>query len=223
MTLQRLLPQPYSDSGRKMLGLRRYVPTACARYQSDLGVVCRLRQYILCSLTYQGALAAAPCLRHIKTSALRDSDNIRYDLLRTGNVATTTNTILERGFLPAVSLPASIHASHVTHTPQPPPAYYTLYPRALDSNAAPNNRPAPAPTPSSATKPKPETLIARYHLEDRVTSSSGVEVRTPEEVAGRAVWEDSAEKREASLRERKAQMVLAARQCVRLPIPLTCD
>ncbi|EPS97136.1 hypothetical protein FOMPIDRAFT_110680 [Fomitopsis schrenkii] len=140
------------------------------------------------------------------------SDNIRYDLLRTGNVATTTNTILERGFLPAVSLPASIHASHVTHTPQPPPAYYTLYPRALDSNAAPNNRPAPAPTPSSATKPKPETLIARYHLEDRVTSSSGVEVRTPEEVAGRAVWEDSAEKREASLRERKAQMVLAARQ-----------
>lgn len=29
---------------------------------------------------------------------------------------------------------------------------------------------------------------------------------------GKAKWEDSAEKREASLRERKAQMVLAARK-----------
>ena len=33
-------------------------------------------------------------------------DNIRYDLLRTGSVTRTTNTILERGFLPAVSTPA---------------------------------------------------------------------------------------------------------------------
>lgn len=33
-------------------------------------------------------------------------------------------------------------------------------------------------------------------------------------LGGKAVWEDSAEKREASLRERKAQMVLAARQYV---------
>ena len=36
----------------------------------------------------------------------------------------------------------------------------------------------------------------------------------PEEAGRKAVWEDSAEKREASLRERKAQMILAARQCV---------
>lgn len=104
--------------------------------------------------------------------------------------------------------------------PQPPPAYYTLYPRAVDSNAA-TNRPVPPTKPAS--KPKPETLIARYHLEDRVASSSGIDVRTPEEVAGRAVWEDSAEKREASLRERKAQMVLAARQFVMLPISLLTD
>ena len=34
------------------------------------------------------------------------------------------------------------------------------------------------------------------------------------EAGGRAVWEDTAEKREASLRERKAQMILAARQYV---------
>jgi len=32
------------------------------------------------------------------------------------------------------------------------------------------------------------------------------------DAGGKAKWEDTAEKREASLRERKAQMVLAARQ-----------
>jgi hypothetical protein len=35
-----------------------------------------------------------------------------------------------------------------------------------------------------------------------------------EELGGKAVWEDSAEKREASLKERKAKMILAARQYV---------
>ena len=30
------------------------------------------------------------------------------------------------------------------------------------------------------------------------------------------MWEDTAEKREASLRERKARMILAARECVRV-------
>ena len=100
--------------------------------------------------------------------------------------------------------------------PQPPPAYYRLYPRALDAtDTAPANRPVPAPSPS-ASKPKTGTLIEKYHLEERVALSSAVEVHTPEEAAGRAVWEDSAEKREASLRERKAQMILAARQCVSL-------
>jgi len=35
-----------------------------------------------------------------------------------------------------------------------------------------------------------------------------------EELGGKAVWEDSTEKREASLKERKAKMILAARQYV---------
>ncbi|KAH9829305.1 uncharacterized protein C8Q71DRAFT_686188, partial [Rhodofomes roseus] len=103
----------------------------------------------------------------------------------TGYVQTSINTILERGFLPA-----------------PPSAYYTLYPRALDSTA-------PA-APSILSQSKSANLI---HLEGRVAvSSEVVEARTPEEVAGRADWEDNAEKREASLRERKAQMILAARR-----------
>ena len=37
---------------------------------------------------------------------------------------------------------------------------------------------------------------------------------TPEAAGGKAVWESTPEKREASLRERKAQMILAARRCV---------
>lgn len=44
-------------------------------------------------------------------------DNIRYDLLRTGNVELTSNKILEKGFLPAVcSMAASPRLFHsLTH------------------------------------------------------------------------------------------------------------
>lgn len=55
------------------------------------------------------------------------------------------------------------------------------------------------------TKAK-DSLITRYSLQDRVSQP------VVAEVGGKAVWEDSASKREASLRERKAQMILAARQ-----------
>ncbi|TFY55426.1 hypothetical protein EVJ58_g8257 [Rhodofomes roseus] len=123
-----------------------------------------------------------------------DSDNIRYDLLRTGNVQTSINTILERGFLPA-----------------PPPAYYTLYPRALDStDTAARPRPRRPPRPQASPNPRTSSSATTSKTASRV--SSGVEARTPEEAAGRADWEENAEKREASLRERKAQMILAARQ-----------
>lgn len=54
-----------------------------------------------------------------------------------------------------------------------------------------------------------ETLISRYQLEDRARKAEAI---SEEQVGGKATWEDTAEKREASLRERKAQMVLAARQ-----------
>ncbi|KZT25567.1 hypothetical protein NEOLEDRAFT_1133548 [Neolentinus lepideus HHB14362 ss-1] len=117
-------------------------------------------------------------------------DNIRYELLRTGNVDQTANKILERGYLDA-----------------PPQAYYTLYPR---TQQPPPARPAPAPTGNStATKLKSDSLIKRFHLEDKVNESTPV---SEEEVAGKAVWEDTPEKREASLQERKAKMILAARQ-----------
>ncbi|KAI8973134.1 hypothetical protein BD414DRAFT_517766 [Trametes punicea] len=127
------------------------------------------------------------------------SDNIRYDLLKTGSVEVTSNKIIERGFLPA-----------------PPPAYYRVYPRAAEPSSpaqpatpAANNSNSDAVAGPSKTK-KPENLLTRYNLEARATGTSiGA---APEEVGGKAVWEDSPEKREASLRERKARMILAARE-----------
>jgi len=117
-------------------------------------------------------------------------DNIRYDLLRTGSVESTSNKILERGFLDA-----------------PPPAYYTLFPR--DVNVANTNRPSANAAGRGTAKKPTESLITRYNLHDRVTKAEPI---PEEQIGGKAVWEDSAAKREASLRERKAQMILAARQ-----------
>ncbi|PPQ74308.1 hypothetical protein CVT26_004153 [Gymnopilus dilepis] len=120
------------------------------------------------------------------------ADNIRYDLLRTGNVELTTNKILERGFLDA-----------------PPAAYHTLYPRtpAPATNAAAPGA-ARATTTGVPKKPK-ENLISRYGLQDRLQTAESIK---EEELGGKAAWEDTPEKREASLKERKAKMILAARQ-----------
>ncbi|KAJ7678206.1 hypothetical protein DFH06DRAFT_1168156 [Mycena polygramma] len=120
-------------------------------------------------------------------------DNIRYDLLRTGSVELSSNKILERGFLDP-----------------PPPAYFTLYPR--ETNAEPAARPAQAGggATSTAVKQPTQSLIDRYNLQERAAQPGPV--IEEDTSGGKAVWEDSAEKREASLKERKAQMILAARQ-----------
>lgn len=120
-------------------------------------------------------------------------DNIRFDLLRTGSIELTSNKILERGFLEA-----------------PPPAYYTIYPRAEASAPQLPDGSDITSVSSPSSSAKQPSLIERYNLHDRV---DGVNF-TPDviEVGGKAKWEDTTEKREASLRERKAQMILAARQ-----------
>jgi len=122
--------------------------------------------------------------------------NIHYDLLRTGSVELTTNKILERGFLDA-----------------PPEVYFTLYPRQSGADIVRSaGAPTAARTAIAATQARPkETLISRYGLETRLPSEDIVP-SPQQDAGGRAVWEDTAEKREASLRERKAQMILAARQ-----------
>lgn len=119
-------------------------------------------------------------------------DNIRYDLLRSGSVETTSNRVLERGFLDP-----------------PPQGYYTLYPR---TNANAPGAPPQARQAAQAAPQKPkETLISRFALESRMSDADPI---PDAEVGGKAIWEDSAAKREASLRERKAKMILAARQYV---------
>ncbi|KAJ6551449.1 hypothetical protein B0H19DRAFT_1264093 [Mycena capillaripes] len=118
-------------------------------------------------------------------------DNIRYDLLRTGSVELSSNKILERGFLDP-----------------PPPAYFTLYPRG--ANAEPTARPAQAGGATSTAVKAKQSLIDRYNLQERVVQPGPI--IEEQAIGGKAVWEDSSEKREASLKERKAQMILAARQ-----------
>ncbi|KIM54754.1 hypothetical protein SCLCIDRAFT_346383 [Scleroderma citrinum Foug A] len=118
-------------------------------------------------------------------------DNIRFDLLRTGSVELTSNKILERGFLEP-----------------PPPAYYNIYPRAETTAHRPSTTSSSASSSSDCNANAP-SLIERYHLHERIITSP-----PPEniEAGGKAKWEDTAEKREVSLQERKAQMILAARQ-----------
>ncbi|CAE6528792.1 unnamed protein product [Rhizoctonia solani] len=114
-------------------------------------------------------------------------DNIRYDLLKSGSVEITSNKILERGALD-----------------RPPPAYFTLYPQTPAADVTTTDTPAPSAT--ANTSAKAASLISRYGLENRAKEDSGTEF------SDKAAWEDSAAKREASLKERKAQMILAARQ-----------
>ncbi|KAN0128256.1 hypothetical protein V8E53_013925 [Lactarius tabidus] len=120
--------------------------------------------------------------------------NIHYDLLRTGSVELTTNKILERGFLDA-----------------PPESYFTLYPRpATSARSASALTTARAAAPAATLAHPKDTLISRFSLESRLPSADDLPPLEQED--DRAIWEDTAEKREASLRERKAQMILAARQ-----------
>jgi hypothetical protein len=71
------------------------------------------------------------------------------------------------------------------------------------STGAPSSTPAKAPS-----------LIDRLNLLDQISlsSSSSLDATTSGAAGGKAAWEDSAAKREASLREQEAQVVLAAQQ-----------
>ncbi|THH03708.1 hypothetical protein EW145_g6066 [Phellinidium pouzarii] len=128
-------------------------------------------------------------------------DNIRYDLLRTGNIELTTNKIIERGYLDA-----------------PPAGYYRVYPRDAQAGIESSARASGASTgvgiagPSSRSSAKHTSLISRFHLEERVADTSDAINASPEDAGGKAAWEATRERREASLKERKAQMILAARQ-----------
>ncbi|KAG8997107.1 hypothetical protein FRB94_005315 [Tulasnella sp. JGI-2019a] len=118
-------------------------------------------------------------------------DNIKFDLLKTGSVEATCNKILEQGFVPA-----------------PSHAYYTLYPtQAPASPVARTNTTLPGASTTTST-PKPN-LIQKFGLSDRIAASGTTSL---ESESSKRTWETTAEKREMSLKEKKAQMILAARQ-----------
>jgi len=121
--------------------------------------------------------------------------NIHYSLLRTGSVQVTSNLILEKGFLDA-----------------PPTAYFNLYPQQQQQQPQPIVQPPLSSNASSTSvKKADESLITRFKLESRIGESGDGTVNL-EQAAGKATWEYSAEERERSLQERKAQMILAARK-----------
>jgi len=119
-------------------------------------------------------------------------DNIRFDLLRTGNVEVTTNKIIERSYLDA-----------------PPAGYYSVYPRTEQQSQA---RPVAISSAVAPPTSKQPSLVSRFHLESRLADDPSTIPAAPEMAAGKATWEPTPEQREASLKERKAQMILAARQ-----------
>ncbi|KAG8850053.1 hypothetical protein FRB96_000537 [Tulasnella sp. 330] len=117
-------------------------------------------------------------------------DNIKFDLLKTGSVETTCNKILEQGFVPA-----------------PSHAYYTLYPtQAPATPVARTSTTLPSGSAAPASRPN---LIQKFGLSERIgTEDASVLSNEPP----KRTWETTAEKREMSLKEKKAQMILAARQ-----------
>jgi len=122
--------------------------------------------------------------------------NVHYDLLRTGNVQVTCNTLIEKGSLPP-----------------PPPAFFQLYPQP-DLPAPTTGSQIPSSIGSStavSTSSVPTNLIQRFNLEKEISSNSTV-IDGVESDNGKAAWLDTAQKRQESLQQRKAQMVLAARQ-----------
>ncbi|KAF8269425.1 Nrap protein-domain-containing protein [Lactarius quietus] len=117
---------------------------------------------------------------------------------------------------PSITKPLPFRVmNHFSSMPvKPPESYFTLYPRpATSARSAGALATARAAAPAATLTQAKDTLISRFSLESRLPT---VDAPPPSEqdVDGGAVWEDTAEKREASLRERKAQMILAARQCV---------
>lgn len=118
--------------------------------------------------------------------------------------------------------------------PQPPAGYFRIYPRTdtqgQRSSSQQPSRPGSAASGSNAT-PRPQayslsafvkpgpSLIEKYQLKERVSQQEDVAIDTPEQAGGKAAWEATPERREASLKERKAQMILAARKYV---LPDSC-
>jgi len=147
------------------------------------------------------------------------TDNIHYDLLRTGSVELTVNRLLERGYL------------------DPPPAAYR---RAFPATSTSDDGTIPVPSGDSKLAGKPAapqvpSLIQRFQLESKLSDGgdelptwdgtgpipsaakgkgrAGSSVTTPPTSSSNAsIWEATKEQRQSSLQKRKEAMIIAARQ-----------
>ncbi|KAL5532322.1 hypothetical protein ACEPAF_5892 [Sanghuangporus sanghuang] len=138
-------------------------------------------------------------------------ENIHYDLLRTGSVEQTTNKIIERGYLDTPPAGYFRIYPRTDSQGQRPPSQQPTRPASAASSANAQPQPQASSSSSSFVKPGP-SLIERYQLKERLSGQGGVAIDSPEQAGGKASWEATPERREASLKERKAQMVLAARK-----------
>jgi len=145
--------------------------------------------------------------------------SIRYDLQRSGSAEATCDRILQQGYLPPVrARRGGARMCRFTDGSQPPPEFGGV-PAVQAASAAAPAPAAPAASASAApapAKPAP-SLIARYHLEDRLASESGEGASDAPLCKGKkadtgAAWVANTEEREHGLRERKAQMIMAARR-----------
>ncbi|WWD16755.1 hypothetical protein CI109_101187 [Kwoniella shandongensis] len=146
--------------------------------------------------------------------------NIIYHLSRTRSAQATSEEILERGGLQAPPPTFNIPASLLPPSTAPIPAITA-------ATAGGNGKSTPAKT---------QSLIDRYNLSSRVPSRKGKEKDVSElgvaphassdegasagaggvvaetEAQKKSNWEDSREKRELGLKERKERMILEARR-----------
>ena len=101
-------------------------------------------------------------------------------------------------------------------TTQPPTAF-RVPPALLPASVNPPSTPSSPITPKRTT-PTAQSLIDRYGLSARVPSRKGKERDSAEAsvseagIDGRGKWEDTKEKRERELKERKERMILEARR-----------
>ncbi|WWC68983.1 uncharacterized protein I206_102919 [Kwoniella pini CBS 10737] len=130
--------------------------------------------------------------------------NIIYSLSRTRSAQATSEEILERGTLQAPPPNFSIPASLLPASTGPVP---------VNANSANST--------NKSANTKNSSLIDRYNLASRIPSHKGKEkevdsgTSTPSSVDSfddKGKWEDSKEKREMGLKERKEKMILEARR-----------
>ncbi|KAI5868567.1 hypothetical protein GGS23DRAFT_609263 [Durotheca rogersii] len=115
-----------------------------------------------------------------------DRRTVLWDLSHNGgNIAVTTERILS----------GRIETPPITYQPQPPPA--SLRPLSTAQSLAPKAPPRPA---------EPD-LITRYKLQDKVSIKGD-----PESAAKPKAWSSNRDERQASLRKRRDDMILAARK-----------